>query len=152
MTDPDDSRITTVVDWPAQQRVFARDAGMLLDIYVHDTTLSDWTNFVRFVAREHGAHPVPDVLARFDAEELGPSMVFRVGGIELTCHFFLANEIEVSLDPESVTASTLPSLFAFLIDVAELAGKPASMTPENQAQIVLFRYDPADRLVRWFPR
>lgn len=159
MTDPNDSRITAVLDWSAQQRDFKRD-GTLRDIYIHETTLADWSSVVRLLVAEHGAQlargglamPAPADLGDVFTSEIRWWLGFSIGRIEVDCHFFTPDEIELSFDPDSVTEPGLPGLLGLLVDLGEITRKAVILTYENLIQTVFFSYQPADRQLVWLPR
>ena len=141
-------------DWRAVANVFEAD-GSLRDIYVLDATPADWQATLelvracyaplRFTIDDEPAElpiHVEDVLAfRPDAS---PRLNFPVGGIDLACHFFGADEVEFDLLPSAVDGpERLAALLAFLGRLALATGKPVLLTGENLRDVVYFRADPA---------
>src|SRR5262245_25587886 len=111
---------------------FVRD-GSLRDIYVLDTTLDDWHTFLDLVAgklMDEGvevARP-DDVATLFEVKHL---LVFYVGRIFFSCHFFARDEIEMSFGPEDIDEQSLPELLAFVSELAAALRKTVIVTPEN---------------------
>ena len=151
--------IRDVLDWPSQKSDFEPD-GALRDIYIQNTTIEDWKLAVSvimdggFGARlERGGDSVavPSTFESLFDQNDSHLLSFTVGGALLTCHFFSSDEIEFSLDPKDVSKTVLEGLLGFMIDIGDATKKPVCMTPENAAEMPIFRYDPTQGQLRWMP-
>lgn len=135
-----------------------RPDGALRDIYVLDTDISLWGRALAYVASryEHvrfsGAWSGPD-LPR-DAATLFPtdpdaeltSMFIDVSGVQLTCHFFTTDEIELDLDPADVTdPGRLDAVIEFMQGLSDAVGKDVLLTYENMQNAVILRCRPRTR-------
>lgn len=151
------------MEWRLVAPDFAFD-GSWRDIYVLDTTLSDWQvaldRLRQFepapIYRVDGeARAIPDRAE--DAFETRASAVallsFSIGKAVLNCHFFAVDEIEFDLDPREIGDSDqFETLVGFMGLLGELTGKVVLLTPENFKESPILRYSPETRQIVWVPR
>lgn len=148
--------------WETAAQDFRADGG-LRDIYVLDATPADWQaafdhlratyHPVRFTIDGEPATPPSSVAEIFPIwERAAPALHFEVGGVEVACHFFVADEIEFDLWPQDVTGpERLVAVAAFIRELASAVGKPAVLTMENMREAVILQADPATKRVVWLP-
>lgn len=141
--------------WELVAQAFEPD-GSLRDIYVEDTTLTDWERVIAQVRERYGpmrftldGEPAPLPAAVSDVFQLrtecAPRLSFSVGGIELATHFFDPTEIEFDLAPTQVDGPVrLEALVGFLRWLADLVEKPAILTDENEKGAVILRAAPTE--------
>ena len=129
---------TIKVDWARQKEDMAED-GSLRDIYVLGTTAEDWKRVVTFLK----AAPYR---AKLEDETL---MIFHVGDVEICCHFFVEDQVELDFWPNDVGEPELKLLLEFMADLGDLVGKRVIMTPESDPQNPIFEYEPKKRKVTW---
>ena len=118
-----DGLIGAALDWPRQKADFVWDHGALVDIYIADTTKTDWASALGLIFDgRHDARvyrdenllvsPAPGVDELFaPADGIKLVLGFQVGGVELRCYFFGADEIEFSFEPSTVTEPALRACF-----------------------------------------
>ncbi len=138
--------------WDGAKALFAWD-GRWRDLYVLDTTLAEWQQFMQFLASSpyHWAFFVDDqpqalpqdvawAFQHRDAQRM--LLTVDVHGIVLHCHFFWDGEIELDLDPRAVhNEQTLRHLLEFMTALGTALHKHVRLTDENAPDTILFRFD-----------
>ena len=97
-----------MIRWETCKRDFEPD-GALRDIYVCGTAIDDWRALFEVLRTTFGleylldgvSRPVPATVdeAFTIRDSASPTLNFAVGDIIVTCHFFVANEIEFDISP-----------------------------------------------------
>jgi hypothetical protein len=131
------------LDWQSVQDFFSWD-GSWRDLYVFNTTVSDWDRLLGALAassfqvefrRDSERASLPQSLAHhFNARAEQPVLllIVRVQGLELHAHMFDEDEIEFDFDPREVASpEALAALHRFMSFVANTLGKQVALTPEN---------------------
>ena len=148
--------------WPDVAPDFAPD-GSLRDVYVFGTTEADWDAVLAHVRARYaplrftvdGAPAsLPARVAEAFAvwEHAAPCLTFRVGGVELACHFFDPGDIEFDFRPQEVDGpARLAAITAFLRELAHVTERPAVLTAESQPDAVILRADPVTGAVVFVP-
>jgi len=68
----------------------------------------------------------------------------------LNCHFFGADEVELDLDPQEVRSAADGELLERLLtQMGRATSQEVILTPENQRDSAIARYDPAGDRVTW---
>jgi len=130
------------VNWDRCRGEFAWD-GSLRDIYVRDVGVSEWNRFLTTLAVwpyrteyfEGGERaPMPrdagEIFAR--REHAAVRLVLTVRSIQLNCHFFTEDELELDLDPREVDgALAFDALLEFMHRLGVLLGRSVILSPEN---------------------
>jgi hypothetical protein len=133
---------------------FEEDGG-LLDIYVlgFGTTLDDWGRFVEFVRRSYPT----EFRVAYERREMpnDPSAIFEVGendpvllaifvdGVQINCHFFWAEELELDVDPREVRTPEMGRrVLDFLKQLGDALNRSVLLTAESSPEIVIYRYEP----------
>ena len=137
--------------------------GSLRDVYVFGTTEADWDAVLAHVRGRYGplrftvdGEPAPPPARFADGyavhERATPCLAFRVGGVELACHFFDPGDVEFDLLPQEVNGpERLAAVTAFLRELAQLTGRPAVLTATSQRDAVILRADPVTGAVAFVP-
>jgi len=133
--------------------IYFRD-GSLRDIYVHNTSKSDWLKWAALINENYpvnfynGKQGVST--NRIDIEDVfGESnkstvfnAAFSLGDIQLNTHFFTEEEIEHDLDPASIKSLEHHArLMEYMITLAKVLGKNVDLTAENMPDVVLLSTD-----------
>jgi hypothetical protein len=129
--------------------------GSLRDVYVQGAELHDWDVALAYFRATYPplaftidgeTAPMPARAADAFAVRPGasPRLSFSAGGVNLACHFFTPEEIEMDLLPQHVDSpERLESVADLLRGLATVTGKAAVLTAENQPDAVILRADPA---------
>jgi hypothetical protein len=149
-------------DWKLYRQEFAWD-GSWRDIYVLNTSTSDWQRFLDFLRTSRypydfslSGRPAPlppDVVTIFStwANE-GPLLSIDLGAVVLKCHFFTVQEIEFDLDPRNVDEeSKAQAIFKFMEGLARTLERSVRMTPENSETTPIFEFDPGVGRLAYYP-
>ena len=156
------NRKPAVANWGRAASDFAWDGG-LRDIYVLGADTDDWRKLldeiretyspVEFTVDGEAAAMPRGVAQLFEKRsEAGLLLRFRVGGIDLRCHFFDPCEIEFDLDPRSVDwTDSFEALTGFIRLLGDLSGKTVVLTPENMKEAPILRYAPGDADIMSLP-
>jgi hypothetical protein len=76
-------------------------------------------------------------------------LALDVAGVQVNCHFFTAEEIELDLDPrEVVDEESFQAVTALLLELGRLLGKRSILTYENSQDALVLEYVPGDEEVR----
>jgi len=141
--------------------VFEPDGfGSLRDIYVLDADERNWQSVVDWIRTSglpYAFHldgkprPLPaavqDIFRLRDDAVTGLSI--DLDGVVVRGHFFMPDEIEFDLDPRDVVRpDQADRVLGFVQDLADLLGKPAILTPENDPEHPLVRKEPVAPAVR----
>ena len=125
--------------------------GSLRDIYVENIEVFEWDNFLDFLRASkykleftHGEQSI-EMPANFSLirvlQETDPTTLFiwLNDDIQLNCHFFISNEIELDLSPYDFNGeSEFLTLIEFLESLAAALKKKIILTHEGmQEQIIL---------------
>lgn len=149
------------LDWSDCRGYFQWD-GSLRDIYVLGANLADWQVLFEYVQEQglpftsplgsrHASLPddVGELFGRGPESER-TSLSIHLHGMILNTHFFVADEIELDLDPREVKgAREFAHLLGFLRDLARLVGKQVCLTPENLENLPYIEVFPDGRLSHW---
>ena len=139
--------------WDDLKVEFAWD-GSLRDICVIDTSIADWRSALemihaggyRLVFTIDGVEATaPDNLHQIFGQPRECSFLLAafVDGVQLNCHFFSESEIEFDLDPREVTdQADLAAILGFMRMLAQVAAKPALLTPENMQDFPILTCQP----------
>ncbi len=138
---------------PIQPRYLWEKDGSLRDVYVLDTTFTDWALLLS-LAEKYGYqysyagqdHPLPEVEEIFTARD-GPHLLsVKLGRVTANCHFFVPDEIELDFDPREIDSdSDHYEVLRFLEALGEGTNKKVSVTAENAKNIPYLSYDPLSR-------
>jgi hypothetical protein len=71
-------------------------------------------------------------------------LVISIEAVQLNCHFFCLDEIELDVDPrEVVTEADHLGVLNFVRDLSNSCNLPAVLTPENCQESPFLRYVPS---------
>ena len=141
-----------MISWDRCRDEFRSDRS-LRDIYITQTTLSDWRAIYPLLRDASGAEfsvdgvsqPPPAKIEQAFAIRLSasPMLRFRIGRALVVFHFFSEAEIECDFIPEEITSQTdLDALLEFLRQLGEKTGKRVVVTPENAPEFPFISYEP----------
>jgi hypothetical protein len=125
--------------------------GSLRDLYVLNTSASDWETLLEFVAQFPCAYTYDgETRTRPSVEQLlnhrDGSHLLRItlGSATVNCHFFAETEIELDLEPREIEASNEhDQVLRFMEGLASAVAKPVLLTPENSSDAPYISYEPA---------
>ena len=154
--------MTAQIEWALVAGDFEPD-GSLRDIYIHDTSRTDWERVLghlkarysplRFMIDSEDA-PMPPGVADIFAirERASPSLGFSVAGVLVVCHFFTEAEIEFDIAPQDVQGpSHLAGLQTLMKELGTLTQRVVSLTPENLPDLPILEFDPHTDGFRYVP-
>jgi len=127
--------------WELLESEFEWD-GSWRDLYIHETSISDWQRFLGWVA---GHYPTeldidgqvkgipPDAAEIFTwTQTASVGLRVEVHPLLVVVNFFSESEIEMTIDPREVRSQAeLDVLVGFMQGMARAVAKPVKMTPEN---------------------
>ena len=146
--------------WEKVRKEFEFD-GSWRDIYIFETTMSDWQRMLNAVRRVphhveyfRGGQPTEFPVEAIDAFPLDGEcdrlLSVSFAGLLANCHFFSTEEIEFDIDPREVKGqSELDALFGFMRMLADAIGKEVVLTPENFRNAIIFRVRSGTDEVEW---
>jgi hypothetical protein len=135
--------------------------GSWLDIYIRETTLDDWNQFLNVVRRtmqyqyfvngELATLPLVSVDI-FSPQKHPKLLSVWVGGAQLNCHFFAEGEIELDLDPRQITSEEIfDAIKQFMEQLAVAIHRSIQLTPENLSEHPIAQYEPESKSWQYFP-
>jgi hypothetical protein len=136
--------------------------GSLRDIYIMQTTLYDWNQFLNFVREtkqyqyfvDDKLTPLPgmavDIFSKREKHQQLLSV--WVGETQLNCHFFVESEIELDLDPRQMSGEeSFDALRQFMEQLAIAIQRSILLTPENLSEHPIAQYEPESKYWQYFP-
>jgi hypothetical protein len=145
------------VTWRWAQDFFEPD-GSLLDLYAFDASPRAWGVLIRHlcdnyavdfeVDGKHAPLPAQVELLFQEGADRAPRLlrVHRTADAvaDVNVHFFVDNEIEMDLDPRSVSDQvSLDRVVAFMAGVAGALEMSVVLTPENSPERPILTVDPS---------
>lgn len=139
-----------MTDWHSIQQGFEPD-GALRDVYIAPASASLWNEFIEWVSRAgyssefwHGQRKkaLPQELLEIkQLQQTDPTTLklFLSAGVQINCHFFIDEEIELDIDPREIRdQEAFESLLIFLRAIATALKRNARVTYENSPEDELF--------------
>jgi hypothetical protein len=131
--------------------------GSWRDIYVLNTDVESWKQFLIFVATlphtfeiDRNGAAMPDLTELLGSQDHAYLLSIKVGDVALNCHFFDEEQIELDVDPREVRGpAEHDGVFAFMAVMAEVVKKSVILTPENEIENPLVSYEPSVGKWRW---
>ncbi|WP_168452504.1 hypothetical protein [Sphingopyxis microcysteis] len=158
---PDTGKLhAAAMEWSSIAQDF-EPAGGLRDIYILNASLPVWEDvwslltadpdLLEFWVDGDRTDPPSDLQKIFERRPFhGFLATYRLGTIGLNCHFFGAGEVELDLDPREVRSAADGELLErFLTQIGRATSQEVILTPENQRDSAIARYDPAADRVIW---
>ena len=116
--------------------------GSLRDIYVHHTTVADWqwlldraNSLGAMYAFDGLGATLPSAIDIFNNRSGGHLLTLDISKVTLHCHFFVADEIEIDINPREIKSEAQhEAVLRFVAMLANALAKPASITPENSPE------------------
>ncbi len=139
------AKVTAELDWD----------GSLRDIYVLETSESDWGTLLAalsswpfetsFLVDGVPTQLPQSAVAAFQIRErAAPSRRINISGITVQAHFFTADEIEFDIDPRAIsTPASLVALSEFICRLGQALDRPVVLSHENQPDHIIARYLPS---------
>lgn len=137
--------------------------GSWRDIYVLNTTVSDWQLLLDFLRSDvyefsytiDEEKTVLPILAKqvFDArQEFSPLLQVNLGSVALNCHFFTDEEIEFDIDPREIQSEHhAEAIFNFMRQIGQTLKKEVILTPENLQDAPIFKFLPSNEQIQYIP-
>jgi hypothetical protein len=135
--------------------------GSLRDIYIRETTLDNWNQFLSVVRAtkqyqyfvDGELTPLPAVAVDiFSKRNYQKILSVWVGEVQLNCHFFAEGEIELDLDPQQVTnQESFDAIRQFMEQLAIAIQRSVLLTPENLSEHPIIQYEPESKSWQYFP-
>jgi hypothetical protein len=146
----------TLRNWNNIEWIFEKD-GALRDIYVQNSTISDWEKAVDLLNSEYkltfGVYE-DNLTNKIDfgyvktmfADETGEletkSATIDLSGIVVKCFFFLENQIEFDINPTEIkTESDFNKITDFMKSISSKLEKQITLCGENQPEFPLIKID-----------
>lgn len=143
-------------NWNNIEWIFEKD-GALRDIYVQNSTISDWEKVVDLLNSEYkltfGVYE-DNLTDKIDlgyvktmfADETGEletkSATIDLSGIVVKCFFFLENQIEFDINPTEIkTESHFNKITDFMKSISSKLEKQITLCGENQPEFPLIKID-----------
>jgi hypothetical protein len=135
--------------------------GSWLDIYIRETTLEDWNQFLSFVRKTMQYQYFVDgelttlplvAVAIFSSQKHPKLLSVWVGEAQLNCHFFAEDEIDLDLDPRQITGEEIfDAIRQFMEQLAVAIQRSILLTPENLGEHPIAQYEPESKSWYYFP-
>ncbi|MFC0132624.1 hypothetical protein [Massilia eurypsychrophila] len=131
--------------------------GSLRDIYVQDTEAVHWNRFDQLLSQYTCSYTFDGVAAPFpgaqsvlrNREGSHVLSILLNGPVEVCCHFFIAEQLELDISPKEITgAIEHDEVLSFVENLAEALELSADITPENSEHTPFLTYVPQSRTWR----
>lgn len=145
------------MDWEHCKAAFHTD-GSLRDIYIKKTTLTDWNRFITFVsAHEHKYSyngervPLPkEAYYIFSERDCSHFLKVFIDDIQVNCHFFLEQEIELDMNPGEVQSQAkLNTIIKFISELGDHLNRDVILTEENLPTQAWFKYNSQSKTLEY---
>ncbi len=146
----------TLRNWKNIEWIFETD-GALRDIYVQNTTISDWEKVVDLlnshykltfgVDNENLSDKIDfDYVKTMFADETGEletkSATIDLNGIIIKCYFFLKDQIEFDINPTEIKSEKeLNVITEFMTSISSELKKQVTLCGENQPEFPFIKID-----------
>jgi hypothetical protein len=134
-----------------RSKVFYCD-GSYRDIYVRNTSESDWEVFIQFIRSEQLPIEMYKDGVRIEFDNLSPREIFNLteqfaismsillDAVSIHCNFFTIDEIELDIDPIEVTNDyQFNRVTEFLVKLSNVMNKEVVLTPENCHDYIILK-------------
>ena len=136
------------VTWSQAEEDFVPD-GSVRDIYVRHVSADDWESAYRWLVGKYPhaftrdgiqIDPPPSVESIWQHRAVASNrLTLDVGGIDVNCHFFQSDDLELDLRPEEVaTEERFTSLSGLMEGLGRLVGKSVVLTYQNGRDDAVF--------------
>ena len=123
--------------------------GSLRDVYFYGADLDRWCKLIEFAsshrftyAADGEAAEFPGVMEVFRLRDTSHCLSIWIGDACANCHFFVADEIELDLDPREVLGpNEHGALLAFVERAANAIGLNAVIAPEGAKNFPFLTFD-----------
>lgn len=143
-------------NWKNNKWIFEND-GALRDIYVQNTTVSDWEKVIDLLNSKYqitfGVYQ-DDLKNKIDIDfvrtmfkdETGEletkTATIDLNGIVIKCYFFIENQIEFDITPTDIkSVKELNNLINFMKSISLRLGKQVTLCGQNQPEFPLIKID-----------
>ncbi|HEX8544771.1 MAG TPA: hypothetical protein VF671_24065 [Pseudomonas sp.] len=124
---------------------------------MQNTEAVHWDRFDQLLSRYKYSYTFDGVAAPFpgshsvlgNREGSGVLSILLDGPVEICCHFFIAEQLELDISPKEITGpSEHERVLSFVENLAEALELSANITPENSEQTPFVTYVPQSRTWR----
>ncbi|WP_338763038.1 hypothetical protein [Massilia sp. METH4] len=135
-------------DFHEIEGLWERD-GSLRDIYVQDMAAVHWNRFDQLLSQYIYSYSFDGVAAPFpgshsvlgNREGVHGLSILLDGPVEICCHFFIAEQLELDISPREITSPLEhEEVLSFVENLAGALGLPAHITPENSEHTPFLTY------------
>lgn len=151
-------------EWNEIRWIFEPD-GALRDIYVQDISISDWVLFIDFLNQNYPIQYGPtdqknignqidkDYIILFLTDNTGEleckSATIDLDGIKVNCHFFLADQIELDIDPKDINSiEDYTKIIGLMEKISQSLKNQVTLTDESRPEFPLIKVDSSKGLVK----
>ena len=128
--------------------------GSLRDIFISDTTCSDWEKWVQYVNKNHHVEWYNSKTDKYETSidfkiiqefwhgiiDICPTSSIFIKEIQINVQFWGDSEIENDIDPEQINSlEDNLALITYMSEISDLLNKEVLLTPENYHEICLIR-------------
>lgn len=131
--------------------------GSLRDIYVQDTEAVHWNRFDQLLSQYECLYTFDGVVAPFPGSHIALGnregshllSILLGGPVEICCHFFIAEQLELDISPKEITSQLAhEEVLSFVENLADALELSADITPENAEQMPFLTYLPQSKMWR----
>ncbi len=145
-------------NWDNIHWIFKPD-GLLRDIYIQETSLSDWNKVIDILNSEYDLTYFSE--NKIDKKEVFEYLQDETGEIEcktvsiniknitINCHFFLIDQIEFDIDPSEIKSkSELDNILSFMTRLSSKLKKQITLTGENEVNFPLIKINTNENIFK----
>ncbi len=145
-------------NWDNINWIFKPD-GSLRDIYIQETSLSDWDKLIDILNSEYDLKYFSE--NKIDKKEVFKYLQDKTGEIEcktvsisiknvkINCHFFLIEQIEFDVEPSEIKSkSEFDSLLSFMATLSTKLKKQITLTGENEVTFPLIKINADENIFK----
>ena len=142
--------------WDEIKWIFKVD-GSLRDIYVQDVSIAEWEKLIDLLNNKYwvtssiaGEEPSNRIdkeyaikyLTENNGEMNAVATTIHIDNLKINCHFFLAEQIELDVDPKEVTTiEDIERIQDFMEDISKCLDRQVTLTAEDDPVFPLIKMD-----------
>jgi hypothetical protein len=145
-------------NWDNINWIFRPD-GSLRDIYIQETSLSDWGKVIDLLNSEYDLNYFSEnkidkkQIFEYLQDETGEieckTVSINIKNVKINCHFFLIEQIEFDIEPSEVKSKLeFDNILSFMTTLSSKLKKQITLTGENEVNFPLIKINADENIFK----